>query len=110
MISQWAAVCGILAVIDFCSAAVVQFRSLQHPLQGSFTSSPSNTFPVVLWHGLGDNAYSAGMNNTAATIQDVYPGTFVHSIYLDEDAGLDRRAAVFGNLNEQVRLNALDPN
>jgi palmitoyl-protein thioesterase len=63
---------------------------------------PPTSLPVVLWHGLGDNYDSKGMANVAALINDTYPGTFVHSIYLDEDPTRDRNAGFLGHVADQV--------
>jgi palmitoyl-protein thioesterase len=72
----------------------------QHPL----LKKPKlpTSLPVVLWHGLGDTYDSEGMQNIASLINETYPGTFIHSIYLDEDPSKDRNAAVFGRVVEQV--------
>jgi Palmitoyl protein thioesterase len=63
---------------------------------------PPTSLPVVLWHGLGDNYNSKGMMNVAALINETYPGTFVHSIYLDEDTSKDRNAGFLGHVANQV--------
>jgi Palmitoyl protein thioesterase len=65
---------------------------------------PPTSLPVVLWHGLGDTYDSKGMANVAAVINETYPGTFVHSIYLDEDASKDRNAGFIGHVADQVCL------
>ena len=72
----------------------------QHPL----IKEPKRptSLPVVLWHGLGDEYDSKGMQNIASLINETYPGTFVHSIFLDEDPSKDRNAAIFGRLPDQV--------
>ncbi|PSR79632.1 hypothetical protein PHLCEN_2v6933 [Hermanssonia centrifuga] len=36
------------------------------------------------------------------SIKDVYPGIFIHSVYLNEDGKEDRKAGWFGNVNQQV--------
>lgn len=63
---------------------------------------PPTSLPVVLWHGLGDTYDSKGMMNVAALINETYPGTFVHSIYLDEDPTKDRNAGFLGHVANQV--------
>jgi len=60
------------------------------------------SLPVVLWHGMGDNYDSKGMASVAALINETYPGTFVHSIYVDLNTGTDRKAGFFGHVAEQV--------
>ncbi len=49
---------------------------------------------LVLWHGLGDSYASPGMLEFAELIQDVHPGIFVHSVYIDQDLRRDREAGV----------------
>ncbi len=41
---------------------------------------------------LGDSYASKGMENFMARIEDIYPGIFIHSIYVDQDLGKDREA------------------
>jgi len=75
------------------------------PSQEPFIKPPNapTSLPVVLWHGLGDTYDSKGMAKIAAYINKTYPGTFVHSIYLNENAGEDRNAGFIGHLPDQVR-------
>lgn len=35
-------------------------------------------------------------------IEQLYPGIFVHNVYLSEDQGADRKAGFFGNVNQQI--------
>jgi hypothetical protein len=65
---------------------------------------PPTSLPVVLWHGLGDNYQGKGLADIAALINSTYPGTFVHSIYLDESPGEDRNKGFIGHLSDQVCL------
>ncbi|KAK7205606.1 Alpha/Beta hydrolase protein [Myxozyma melibiosi] len=60
--------------------------------------------PVVMWHGLGDDYKSGGMQRVESLIKDMYPGIFVHSVYLDEDPEKDSKASLFGSLNEQIQF------
>jgi palmitoyl-protein thioesterase len=62
------------------------------------------SLPVVLWHGLGDNYQGKGLADIAELINNTYPGTFVHSIYLDESPGEDRNKGFIGHLADQVCL------
>lgn len=43
------------------------------------------------------------MMKVAAIINETYPGTFVHSIYLDEDPSKDRNKGFIGHVADQVR-------
>ncbi|KAF8348139.1 palmitoyl-protein thioesterase [Amanita rubescens] len=58
--------------------------------------------PLVIWHGMGDSYASKGMDNFMARIEDIHPGIFIHSIYVDQDLGKDKEATFYGNVNEQV--------
>lgn len=61
-------------------------------------SSPApSPRPLVLWHGLGDSHSSPGMLEFADLIKDMHPGIFVHSIYINEDLGEDRKAGFVSN-------------
>ncbi|KAF5386174.1 hypothetical protein D9615_002384 [Tricholomella constricta] len=60
--------------------------------------------PLVLWHGLGDSHSSPGMLEFASLIKDIYPGIFVHSIYIEEDLNKDRQAGFYGNVDSQIEL------
>jgi palmitoyl-protein thioesterase len=63
---------------------------------------PPTSLPVVLWHGLGDNYQGQGLADIAELINATYPGTFVHSVYLDESSGEDRNKGFIGHLADQV--------
>ncbi|KDN38646.1 alpha/beta-hydrolase [Tilletiaria anomala UBC 951] len=65
-----------------------------------FSSRP---VPVVLWHGLGDSAYSEGMQSLADSLREAFPGLFVHLVALEDRARADQKAGVFGNVNDQVQ-------
>lgn len=60
--------------------------------------------PLVLWHGLGDSHSSPGMLEFMKLIGEVHPGIFIHSIYIYEDQGEDRKAGFYGNINEQLEI------
>lgn len=59
---------------------------------------------IVLWHGLGDHYNSDGMLHAAELISLLLPGTFIHSIYIEEDPSLDERRSLFGNASAEVDL------
>jgi palmitoyl-protein thioesterase len=77
--------------------------ALQNPF-GSFEKEPKapTSLPVVFWHGLGDTYDGKGLAKIADLINETYPGTFVHSIYLDEDPSKDRNAGFMGHVSDQV--------
>lgn len=58
--------------------------------------------PVVIWHGMGDSAYSAPMQAIRHELEQRYPGIYVHLIALHPTLREDRQASLLGNVNEQV--------
>ncbi|KIP10956.1 hypothetical protein PHLGIDRAFT_100544 [Phlebiopsis gigantea 11061_1 CR5-6] len=60
--------------------------------------------PLVIWHGMGDTYDAPGILEFIQEVQDMHPGIFVHSIYLQEASDEDRKAGYFGNVNEQVEF------
>ncbi|EER38635.1 palmitoyl-protein thioesterase [Histoplasma capsulatum H143] len=58
--------------------------------------------PLVIWHGLGDDYGSSGIQNISNLAQLVHPGTYVYVISLGSSRATDLRASYFGNLNEQL--------
>ncbi|KAF9156727.1 hypothetical protein BG015_002086 [Linnemannia schmuckeri] len=58
--------------------------------------------PVVFYHGMGDSAHSKGMNEIFASVSDLAPDIFIHSIYLAESEAEDQRTGFFGNVNKQI--------
>jgi palmitoyl-protein thioesterase len=89
-----------LLFIPLVATAVIE---LQLPFLEA--KKPPSSLPVVLWHGLGDTYDSKGMSWIAADINDTYPGTFVYSIYLNEDSTKDRNAGFLGHVADQVKSN-----
>ncbi len=80
--------------------SLILATSLQTPL---FREPKAPTsLPVVFWHGLGDTYDGKGLANIAAIINETYPGTFIHSIYLDEEPSKDRNAGFIGHVTDQV--------
>ncbi|PBK63616.1 palmitoyl-protein thioesterase [Armillaria solidipes] len=78
------------------------------PLLSALHYTPETTHgsprPLVLWHGLGDSYSSPGMTQFASLIEDIHPGIFVHSIYIDEVQDNDRKAGFYGNVNAQIEF------
>ena len=58
--------------------------------------------PTVIWHGLGDSAYSPWLIKLKEDIEDMYPGIYVHLISLDSTPSGDKSATFMGNVNEQI--------
>ena len=78
------------------------------PFQTTFSApKPPTSLPVVIWHGLGDTYDGKGLAQVAALINETYPGTFVHSIYLDESSSKDRNAGFIGHVADQVLSHSL---
>ncbi|CEH12415.1 Palmitoyl protein thioesterase [Ceraceosorus bombacis] len=78
-------------------------------LSWSRTTSASPLFgpsyhPVVIWHGLGDSAYSEGMQSFAQSLKDAFPGIFVHLAHVGDDVSSDQKAGFFGDLSKQLPL------
>src|SRR5882762_5077015 len=107
----------------------VLFRSTRASPTASdahYKSAWSQPRPLVIWHGMGslqklaylsylpylpfletgDSHSSEGMLDFISMIQDVHPGIFVHSIYIEEDLTADQRAgfvrATLPCLNDKV--------
>ncbi|KAG0370318.1 hypothetical protein BGZ54_006894 [Gamsiella multidivaricata] len=55
--------------------------------------------PVVFYHGMGDSAHSDGMLELFASIQEIAPEIFIHSIALATSEAEDQRAGFFGNID-----------
>ncbi|PKI85737.1 palmitoyl-protein hydrolase [Malassezia vespertilionis] len=58
--------------------------------------------PVVLWHGLGDSAYSYWLINMKQRLERTYPGIFVYIVSLGSSYYKDQGATLFGDVNAQV--------
>ncbi len=53
---------------------------------------------------MGDFYSSEGIARHTKIIQDIFPGIFVHSIYINEDESNDQRSSIFGNINDQIEI------
>ncbi|EXJ90710.1 palmitoyl-protein thioesterase [Capronia coronata CBS 617.96] len=59
--------------------------------------------PVVIWHGLGDSADAAGLQEIAELVDMVHPGTYTYIISVTGTRGsADRQASFFGNVSQQI--------
>ncbi|KAK9367634.1 Alpha/Beta hydrolase protein [Lipomyces kononenkoae] len=58
--------------------------------------------PIVLWHGLGDAYDSDGMQRITALIQEMHPGIFVHSVYLNSQSSEDSKQSLMGKVDDQI--------
>ncbi|TFY63416.1 hypothetical protein EVG20_g6322 [Dentipellis fragilis] len=90
----------------FLFASIIPLSTFAHPFQEqNVLSLPSKTHrPLVLWHGMGDSHSSAGMVQFQDKIKEMYPGIFIHSIYIEEASEADQRAGFYGNANDQIDL------
>ncbi|CZT18783.1 related to palmitoyl-(protein) hydrolase [Ramularia collo-cygni] len=79
---------AVLCALSYCAA-----------LPSSVEPQP---LPLVIWHGLGDRYDADGLHSVGELAQEVYPGTYVYYIRIDDDGGEDRSATFLGNLTEQV--------
>jgi len=89
-----------LLVLSLITPLTLSSPPPQNPLLKD--PKPPTSLPVVLWHGLGDIYNSDGMSKIASYINETYPGTFVHSVYLDEAPSADRNAGFIGHVADQV--------
>lgn len=60
----------------------------------AYGSTINHVRPLVVWHGLGDSYASSGMVQFESEVKTMHPGIFVHSVYIDQDANADKRAAI----------------
>lgn len=65
-------------------------------------SEPLTPFPVVIWHGLGDSAYSPWLHAFKQRLEKMYPGIYVYLVAIKPGPFADQRATLFGNVNEQI--------
>ncbi|KAJ1502084.1 hypothetical protein HMI55_003067, partial [Coelomomyces lativittatus] len=56
----------------------------------------------VLWHGMGDNSCSQGMNTLKKLLETSVSCSFVHSIQIGKDIEEDQRASIFGDIKTQL--------
>lgn len=67
-------------------------------------ASGDTPLPVVIWHGLGDDASSEGMAAIGDLLEEIHPGTFVYPINLSGDeGGSDRQQTFLGNVTEHIQ-------
>ncbi|MCJ1309238.1 hypothetical protein MMC25_002896 [Agyrium rufum] len=62
----------------------------------------STPLPLVIWHGLGDNFEADGLHLVGELANETIPGTYVYYIHVGDDAGTDRTATWYGDLNVQL--------
>lgn len=74
----------------------------EHNIKSTLQDSDLIYRPVVIWHGLGDNYNASGIHNTKELLNSMYPGIFVHPIYLDLDPGRDQQRLMFGDANDEL--------
>ncbi|KAG6820518.1 hypothetical protein H0H93_015991 [Arthromyces matolae] len=83
------------------SISLLLFPVIYAQIQTSVSATPR---PLVLWHGLGDSHSSVGMLEFSAQIENMHPGIYIHSVYIEEDLDKDRKAGFYGNVNKQLEL------
>lgn len=59
---------------------------------------------VVIWHGLGDNYNSLGMQHIESILGQILPNAYIHSVYIDEDSATDERRSLFGDANVELDI------
>ncbi|KAI3403712.2 hypothetical protein KGF56_003530 [Candida oxycetoniae] len=82
----------------------IEELKLVHPTQNTQSppSSPPPYRPIIIWHGLGDNYNSTGIHKVHELVDQLYPGIFTYSIYIDKDPSRDQQKSMFGDANRQV--------
>ncbi|GME94070.1 unnamed protein product [[Candida] boidinii] len=75
---------------------------IQVPLQLADFHSKTSHYPIVLWHGMGDNYNSSSIQKVEDIIRLEVPGVYIHSIYLDEDESQDQQSSFFGKVMDQI--------
>lgn len=72
-------------------------------LAASHDDSDDTPLPVILWHGLGDDATGEGVGQVGDLADEINPGTFFYPINLSKDgSSSDRSETFFGNVSEQI--------
>ncbi|CAE7101482.1 unnamed protein product [Rhizoctonia solani] len=98
--------CGALSVSKFLSK--IELDSHHSNLRSQIQRPTGKPHPLVLWHGLGDSAHSAGMTEFAELITEVHPGIFIYSVSLSDDQSADQKAGWFGDVNAQIDIVAAE--
>lgn len=102
----WAAIGLVLTATRCASTPLGQYEIIEHhyafnaPTWSPFSSNTPH--PLVVWHGLGDSGYSNGMLELKTTLEQAYPGLYVHLISLADSDGSDRNRGVFGKVDDDV--------
>lgn len=96
--SAFQSVFGTLGIVRNEIQILQTMELPQHHVVGTYDKRR----PVVIWHGLGDNYNSSGMNKFQDILNQLYPELFVHVVYLDKDSQLDERRSFVGDLNEEI--------
>ncbi|KAI0250109.1 alpha/beta-hydrolase [Lactifluus subvellereus] len=90
--------------MKYCSIFVLAsvIKALARPAQDVLVLSKPR--PLVIWHGLGDSYNGSGILKFQSRVEEMHPGIFTHSVYINPDPKEDQRATFFGNVDEQVEL------
>ncbi|PWN22511.1 alpha/beta-hydrolase [Microstroma glucosiphilum] len=105
-----AALASYVSLVNSAPALTATPSSQSSP--SSSTSSswwPSSLFskakphPLVLWHGLGDSAFSSNLADLKDSLEEAFPGIYVHLIALGKDEASDRNRGVFGEVDKDVK-------
>lgn len=105
---------ALASYVSLVSSAPTDLATSQSS-QSSFSSSSSPSWwpssllgrakphPLVLWHGLGDSAFSPNLADLKASLEEAFPGIYVHLVALGKDEAGDRNRGVFGEVDEDVK-------
>ena len=81
---------------------LVVLAALLASCMGAPTTEKVVAMPVVVWHGLGDSAYSQHMQRFKKALEFEYPDIFVYNVALGPTPITDHAASFHGNVDEQV--------
>ena len=74
------------------------YHPVEHfPLSNTQDAHGFKFKPIVIWHGLGDNYNSSGIQNAVSLFQQIHPQSFVYNIYLDPNPSTDQQKSLFGD-------------
>lgn len=75
---------------------------LSYVLAVPTSHTATEPLPLLIWHGLGDRYDNDGLQSAGDLAEEVYPGTYVHYIRIDDDGSEDQKATFFGNVTEHI--------
>lgn len=92
---------------DIDTNTVIKLKNEDSPFVIEELSGKQTTdqkFPVVIWHGLGDNYNSSGMIKMEDIINQIHPDIPVYRIRLDDDPSNDEKRSLIGDMNHNLEV------